>query len=55
MTTADQVRPWLKAGAAGEELSEYQYRLLRDNPSFDVAGFDSETKWNTKWNLEESL
>ena len=44
-----------ETAAAGDEFSEYQYMLLRDKPSFDVAGFDSETKWNTKWNLEESL
>lgn len=44
-----------ETATAGDELSEYQYVLFRDKPQFDDAGFADETKWDTRWNLEESL
>lgn len=41
--------------ATGDELAEYLYLTFRARPTFKVAGYDSELKWDTRLNLEESL
>lgn len=40
---------------AGHEFVEAIYVLLREAPRFDVAGFDTEVKWDTRLMVDESL
>lgn len=40
---------------AGHEFSEPLYVLLRESPRFDVAGYDTEVKWDSRLMVDESL
>jgi hypothetical protein len=42
-------------GAVNDEVGEPIYVVHRDVPEFDVAGYDGESKWNTRLDLEEVL
>jgi hypothetical protein len=41
--------------SAADELGEPVYVVHRDVPDFEVAGYDGESKWNTRLDLEEVL
>ena len=42
-------------GGVSDETGEPVYVTLRDAPEYSVAGYDGESKWDTRWDMEEAL